>query len=60
MENQTCHAGLEWLKIVQQAMSNKDLFDGITKSDIEDAEPESFDLRINVPFFDSVKLLALK
>ena len=39
-ENQPCRAGLEWLKLVQQAMSNsrdKDPFDGITESDVEDA-----------------------
>ena len=43
-ENQPCHAGLERLKVVQQAMSNshdKDPFDGITKSDVEDAAPDS-------------------
>ena len=57
------HVGIEWLKVVQQTMSNscdKDLFGRITKSDIEDAKPEGFDLRINCTFFDSVKLLALK
>lgn len=44
-EKQPCHAGLERLKVVQQAMSNsrdKDPFDGITESDVEDAAPESF------------------
>ena len=43
-ENQPCHAGLERLKVVQQAMSNsrnKDPFDGITKSNVEDAAPDS-------------------
>ena len=43
-ENQPCHAGLERLKVVQQAMSNsrdKDPFDGITESAIEDAAPDS-------------------
>ena len=44
-ENQPCCAGLERLKVVQQAMSNsrdKDLFDGIRESDVEDAAPDSF------------------
>ena len=43
-ENQPCRAGLERLKVVQQAMSNsrdKDPFDGITESDVEDAAPDS-------------------
>ena len=43
-ENQPCRAGLERLKVVQQAMSNsrdKDPFDGITESDDEDAAPDS-------------------
>ena len=43
-ENQPCRAGLERLKVVQQAMSNsrhKDPFDGITESDVEDATPDS-------------------
>ena len=41
-ENQPCRAGLERLKLVQQAMSNsrdKDPFVGITESDVEDAAP---------------------
>ena len=44
MENQPCCAGLERLKVAQQAMSNsrdKDPFDGITESDVEDAAPDS-------------------
>ena len=43
-ENQPCRAGLQRLKVVQQAMSNsrdKDPFDGITESDVEDAAPDS-------------------
>ena len=43
-ENQPCRAGLERFKVVQQAMSNsrdKDPFDGITESDVEDAAPDS-------------------
>ena len=43
-ENQPCRAGLERLKVVQQAMSNsrdKDPFDGITESDVEDVAPDS-------------------
>ena len=43
-ENQPCRAGLERLKVAQQAMSNscdKDSFDGITESDVEDAAPDS-------------------
>ena len=42
-ENQPCHAGLKRLKVVQPAMSNsrdKDPFDGITESDVEDAAPD--------------------
>ena len=42
-ENQPCCAGLQRLKVVQQAMSNshdKDPFDGITESDVEDAAPD--------------------
>ena len=46
MENQPCHAGLERLKVVHQAMSNsrhnyKGPFDRITESDVEDAAPDS-------------------
>ena len=43
-ENQPYRAGLERLKVVLQAMSNsrdKDPFDGITESDVEDAAPDS-------------------
>ena len=43
-ENQPCRAGLEGLKVVQQAMSNsrdKDPFDRIAESDVEDAAPDS-------------------
>ena len=43
-ENQPCRAGLQRLKVVQQAMSNsrdKDPFDGITESDVQDAAPDS-------------------
>ena len=43
-EKQPCHAGLERLKVIQQALSNprdKDPFDGITESDVEDAAPDS-------------------
>ena len=43
-ENQPCRAGLEQLKVVQQVISNlrdKDPFDGITESDVEDAAPDS-------------------
>ena len=42
--NQPCDAGLERLKVVQQAMSNsrkKNPLDGITESDVEDAAPDS-------------------
>ena len=42
-ENQPCRAGLKRLKVVQPAMSNshdKDPFDGITESDVEDAAPD--------------------
>ena len=45
-EKQPCHAGLEWLKVVQRAMSNscdKDPFDGITELDVEDAAPKKLD-----------------
>ena len=40
----TYDAGLERLKVVQQAMRNsrqKDTLDGITESDVEDAAPDS-------------------
>ena len=43
-ENQPFRAGVERLKVVQQAMRNsrnKDPFDGITESDVEDAAPDS-------------------
>ena len=43
-ENQPCDAGLERLKVVQQAMSNsrkQNTLDAITKSDVEDAAPDS-------------------
>ena len=43
-ENQPCRAGLERLKVVQQAMSrsrDKDPFDGITERDAKDAAPDS-------------------
>ena len=43
-ENQPCHAGLERLRVVQQAMSNshdKDPLKRITELDVEDAAPAS-------------------
>ena len=51
-ENQPCHAGLERLNVVQQAMSNsrdRDSFYRITESDVEDVAPDSFYSRIDVP-----------
>jgi len=44
-ENQPCGAVLERLRVVQQTMNNsrdKDPFDGITESNVEDAAPDSF------------------
>ena len=58
-ENQPCRAGLQRLKVFQLAMSNsrdKDPFDGITESDVEDAAPDSLIIDLsdsrtfNVPY----------
>ena len=49
-EKQPCQAGLEWLKVVHQAIitsCNNDPFDRIIKSDIEDAAPERFVIDVN-------------
>jgi len=43
-KQQPCHAGLEQLKLVQQAMSKSHEngpFDEITESSVEDAAPET-------------------
>ena len=58
-ENQPCRAGLPWPKVVQQAMSNsrdKDPFDGIRESDVEDAAPD----RLIIDASDTVYLLQLR
>ena len=54
-EKQPCNAGLKRLKVVQQAFSDsrdKDPFDGITESDVENAAAES--LIINASDTDAI------
>ena len=60
-ENQPCHAGLERLKVVQQAMRknsrDKDPFDGITESEVKDVAPDSMIIDTSDTEVINVKLI---